>query len=271
MAAGESLKSLIGTGISLGSLVLHVICVFATYPNAMGKYFRALGSPLKSRPVGVSVTEVFPLPWVEMSRSDLDPKTGRRTLGKQAAAWVGMWVGCLNHLHCGQRSNVCLFKASAAQNRILDQLKSKATIMLQEEAIAPPSGDQINKLLRLKMDDYRQYGGTLPLGQRAGVPARAAVVDCAEALHDWLPALAAQCEDPSLLLRPRSEWPERARRRCVHLGPSYPSLIDEAVSVGLMELHPESEIPVVGGVHAWGGGLRLLKMIKKIVGFHQGK
>ena len=80
------------------------------------------------------------------------------------------------------------------------------------------------------------------------------MLDTADVLGVLAPVPAAQCDDPELSPTPRDLWPLHAKRRCVVLDASYSQLVSAAVEVGLVELKPVQDIPLVGDRSAWGGG-----------------
>ena len=200
----------------------------------------------RRRPQGVAEDSIFPLPLPLAVSPVRNPKRkGQHT----AQVLTHLWVAFMNVAYAGlDRPHVCRWVPSAAQSRCLGSLHERAQTFLAETPREVLGGElRIRNFLRLVGSDYEANAEVLPLGVRAGVPARAAQVDTLQVLSEDYPSLALKCRDPSALLREPLTFEEQPGPPFAHLHSSYPELIKKGVAADLFGLRQREEIPVVEG------------------------
>ena len=173
---------------------------------------------------------------------------------------TNMWILAINIMYAGETWELPRLQPSRAQQRAQVGFLHRARHFLRQLSARSPGGEEIKSFTRL---GSHEYGGAktaaVPLGTRAGVPQRAAVVDTAAALEVHYPGLARQCRDSEALLKLRSDWPEKPVKTFARLDATYPLLVDEGVRVGMLELAPEEQLEHLGGLPISGGAFAVPK------------
>ena len=119
-----------------------------------------------------------------------------------AVRFTNVWLALLHYLHDGLHFSLASWQGSAAQQRAQLRLLRRARAFLRRSPDVGTSGDGIRTFLKTTAAGYGSSAVVLPLGIRAGVPVRAAVVDTADVLRIFDAEVALQCEEPSALLFP---------------------------------------------------------------------
>ena len=235
--------------------VSNLRSVLAACPGSFKEFIHAMGGPLNERPPHQADHTLFPLPWISASAA---PLTSR---GDDKLVLANLWIGCLNWLALGDEWTICRWKASAAQRRMLDNVRECARHLLAQDLGGELGPEEFTKFLREELC-YGGHLGALPLGTRAGVPERAATVETADVLRKSRPDLARIVEDPEALLVPEDRWPNLPERAFTLVDSSYPALIRAAVDSGLQEWVPEGP-PCRGGREVDVGGFAVPKDLKE--------
>lgn len=195
MAAAGSLRTLLAGNFDAGAMARALVDWFRSFDGELGASFRRVVAPLRLRPAGVAVAAIFPLPWLP----HVPGRDGDHLFATPATTlWANIWVGLLNWMYGEKTADVCDFRPSAPQERVLQLLHDRALELTLYVSKVDMRGRAMHSLLQLHLDDYNDIGGVRPLGMRAGLPATAAVVDVQAALEKWDQLLAGQCSDPDL-------------------------------------------------------------------------
>ena len=214
----------------------------------LGEQLRYSSVPLRQRPDGCADEDIFPLPLLPYKK--LPSKGSSRVSAKRSAnvrVWVNLIIVCLNFLWSGAEACPSLFLPSAPQARIHANLRREVGSFLKRSLSSDKLGvDSIRKYLKEDEGAYNNFGHVLPVSSRAGLPGHASVVNTTAVLSDDFPELAAQCEDPSLLLLPRSQWPEVLPPPSVKVDETYGAVLNQAQSVDLHTELPKEELVHVG-------------------------
>ena len=226
--------------------LLESAAVTATiWEEAGGPIGSALRGSLHGRrreqnPMGISPSDVFPLPGVSLPNLRRWGRVGQGDL-HEVLAVVNVTVSCVNYLYCGVDGSMGNAPASAAQQRALQTIVG-SVVRFFLPSMARPSADEIQKQLRL-IGSYAGPGTTaIPLGDKGGLPPCGADIDVADVLKNNFPDIARQVVSPTALLLPRRLRPKKVKKRYASLAGSYPKLVDRLVGCGVCRLLPRKKI-----------------------------
>ena len=167
--------------------------------------------------------------------------------------FINPFIALLNLIMVGGVDGaIAAMSPTAAQTRVLQTITLQCRTFLRS---AP--GTSGESTIKSYLRDGSAYDAwvrerTLPLGERAGTPARAATVCLATALRRRRPEVAHQVREPSTILSPARMRPRVFRRPYIRLADSYPGYVQRNVRSGLQTLAPLKRVkhhgkPVVSG------------------------
>lgn len=194
---------------------------------------------LKDSENGCSMPHVFPLPPFCKDGKVVDYTMGSVSDNFAAAEahGVNLVQSVLNMLHGSQKVNYRFI--SAAHQRIQARLESGWRDMMMD--LDPMDVESIHEFLK-HQEHYAGGGPAIPLGSKGGVPSSAATVDLGTHLQENHPELAAQVEEPRLLLLPSRRRPLRVKRGHTWLHSTYPALVAQNVKAGLHVLRKQKQV-----------------------------
>ena len=178
----------------------------------------------------------------------------RRRQRDELAMFINPFIALLNLIMVGGVDGAtAAMSPTAAQTRVLQTITLQCRTFLRS---AP--GTSGESTIESYLRDGFAYDAwvrerTLPLGERAGTPARAATVCLATALQRRRPEVARQVREPSVILLPARMRPRVLRRPYIRLAESYPGYVQRNVRSGLQTLAPLKRVikhhgkPVVSG------------------------
>ena len=254
----DSLKSLQAGGS--GSKLFDIL--FQSIEDGSGilsRMLRSFSGKQVAREVGMAGDKIFPLPLMSFEHL---PKRGR---ARERAArrnslcrHVNICIVAMNWLYAGCESGTRL-GPSAVQLRVHKVLKDVVANFLRSGSTT--CGDQlIRDFLRESQHAYWTVGGhCLPLGLKAGVPDKAAVVDLHRVLSKFDKNIAKQIEHPGELLLPRHARPARLPRPFCKLSDSYPEYVKRNCRAGLQKLKPLKTIYKIKGRPLFSGAFAVAK------------
>lgn len=176
-----------------------------------------------------SPSHVFPLP--PMSRAGTVVEA--RSLGgiEDECIFYGgnLALAALNWLHGGQTEGFGIL--SAAHERVHSRVGCVLrALVMTDESILDHSG--LDSYLR-QSQLYSGLGVVLPLGERGGVPAKAADVPLASHLQKSFPEMSEQVLNPKALLLSSKQRPKRIQKGYTWVSSTYPSLVLKNIKAGL--------------------------------------
>ena len=185
--------------------------------------------------------DVFPLPLLPVVK----PRRGR---GRERAQKRGSFVklsnviiSTLNTFYTGPGQAITSrVKPSLAQLRVHDVVLEAVRDFLRGNLVACGDGD-IKRLLRYDMA-YGLEPWVVALGEQAGVPSRAAVVDLAAAVGENYPSISDQILDPEKLLLDEEDRPKKLPKAFVNVDRTYDAYVQRNVVAGLQELVGEEQV-----------------------------
>ena len=221
----DSLKSLQAGGNSSKLFDL----LFQTIEDGSGvlsRMLRSFSGKQTAREVGMASDKVFPLSLIAFERLPTRGRS-RERIAKRNSFYghVNICIVAMNWLCAGCESGARL-GPSAVQLRIHKVISDLLANFLRSGSTT--CGDHlIREFLRESQHAYWTVGGhCLPLGLKAGVPDKAAVVDLHRVLSKFDKKLAQQIEHPGELLLPRHARPARLPRPFCKLSDSYPEVCE---------------------------------------------
>lgn len=254
----DSLKSLQAGGNS--SKLFEIL--FQTIEDGSGvlsRMLRSFSGKQTAREVGMASDKVFPLPLIAFERLPTRGRSRERIAKRNSFnRHVNICIVAMNWLYAGCESGTRL-GPSAVQLRIHKVISDLVANFLRSGSTT--CGDHlIREFLRESQHAYWTVGGhCLPLGLKAGVPDKAAVVDLHRVLSKFDKKLAQQIEHPGELLLPRHARPARLPRPFCKLSDSYPEYVKRNCRAGLQKLKPLKTIYKVKGKPLFSGAFAVAK------------
>lgn len=191
---------------------------------------RELERPLKEGR-GHSDQQVFPISPMSMNGKFIKRGSGEDLETDVLYHGGNLLVSVLNWMHGGlgeAKHEVGLL--SAAHRRIHDRVSGvlRAMVVTDEPILTHGGLDTFLQQTQL----YSGCGVVLALGERGGVPEKAADVPLAQHMDTFDPGLAEQIRNPQVLLLPARKRPKRIKKGYVWVS-SYPELVKRNVQAGL--------------------------------------
>ena len=254
----DSLKSLQAGGNS--SKLFEIL--FQTIEDGSGvlsRMLRSFSGEQTAREVGMASDKVFPLPLIAFERLPTRGRSRERIAKRNSFnRHVNICIVAMNWLYAGCESGTRL-GPSAVQLRIHKVISDLVANFLRSGSTT--CGDHlIREFLRESQHAYWTVGGhCLPLGLKAGVPDKAAVVDLHRVLSKFDKKLAQQIEHPGELLLPRHARPARLPRPFCKLSDSYTEYVKRNCRAGLQKLKPLKTIYKVKGKPLFSGAFAVAK------------
>ena len=241
-------------------------CTLASVLVGLGDWLSFAGGPLglplrrghlvRPRVVefGKSSPVVFPVPLLRRGDAEL-AKFGRKHRDA-VLVWANMCIVALNDLYDGDGDYTMV--PTQAQRRVQGRMLMGVSRFLAAE-LAWPEAAVIQEVLR-HSDGYEPSRCVAePLGERGGVPDRAATVDLAGLLDEHFPGLAHQVRCPRSLLLSVDQRPARLKRPHTLVGPTYPSLVARNVAAGLQGYGSKKRVRKHRGVALVAGAFGVKK------------
>lgn len=229
----------------------------------LGRMIRNFSGKQKSRPLGVAGDEIFPLPLMFPSPLPRKGRSRLRTRRRNSLiSHVNICIVAFNWLYAGKEGG-SLLSPSAVQRRIHAVICEAVDSFLRSGSSA--SGEaEISGFLRESQHAYWTAGGhCLPLGLRAGVPEKAAVVDLHNILQKFDSALAKQIIHPGELLLPPRLRPRKLPRPFCKLDGTYGEYVKRNCKAGLQKLKPLKTIFKIKGKPLFSGAFAVAKNIEE--------
>ena len=239
--------------------VLDILSQMVSAGGHLGRMLQKYSGRQKPRPMGVADDEIFPLPL--MFPASL-PSRGRSRLRvrrrNSICSHVNVCIVALNWLFAGKEGG-SMTKPSAVQQRIHSVIFGAVDGFLRSGSSA--SGEAgISTFLRESQHAYWTAGGhCLPLGLKAGVPDKAAVVDLHNVLQNFDKTIANQVIHPGELLLPRHLRPRKLPRPFCKLDGTYAEYVKRNCKAGLQKLKPLKTIFKIKGRPLYSGAFAVAK------------
>ena len=257
MTAAAPLRCCLMDGGELQELVCALESAVAALPWPLSSLGTSGRQRLRRREPHRADSKIFPLPALSVKGGGDNDKHQAKLTGIRLA---NLWIVVLNWLYAGEEWDPASRVPTRAQQRLLDRISAGAAAFLRRSAVLTPGGEELRKALRMGGGGYGEAPRiSVPLGERAGVPDEAAMVDTAAALKDFHEVAALQCEEPDELLVDVPRSLDDSVRPFAHLARTYPKLIEKAEAAGLVELVAGSELPQLDDKPVYGGAFAVPK------------
>ena len=262
LSAAKSVRAL-AAGNSCASVLDILSDMISADDGHLGRMIRNFSGKQKSRPLGVAGDEIFPLPLMFPSPLPRKGRSRLRTRRRNSLiSHVNICIVAFNWLYAGKEGG-SLLSPSAVQRRIHAVIFEAVDSFLRSGSST--SGEaEISGFLRESQHAYWTTGGhCLPLGLRAGVPEKAAVVDLHNILQKFDIALAKQIIHPGELLLPPRLRPRKLPRPFCKLDGTYGEYVKRNCKAGLQKLKPLKTIFKIKGKPLFSGAFAVAKNIEE--------
>jgi len=225
----------------------------------LGMMLRRYSGRQHAREAGVADSQTFPLPLMRQVPLPVKGRSRERAKRRNLfCKYVNICIVAFNWLFAGAQCGSRL-KPSAVQQRI-HGIIFDSVVQLLRGGVSASGERQIGDFLRESQHAYWTVGGhCLPLGLKAGVPEKAAVVDLFDVLQKFDMKIAKQVQHPGELLLPRKLRPSRLPRPFCKLDSSYRDYVRRNCQAGLQKLKPLKTIYKVKGKPLYGGAFAVAK------------
>ena len=208
--------------------------------------------------LGHSPAHVFPLPPFSKNGAVVTkPGNSAPAVCPGLVDGANVVMAALNMMHGGPIDTGLRTVLTAAHRRVHAQIACALEAMvLTDEPILSSEG--LDGFLK-QSEHYSGSGVVLPLGERGGVPDKAADVELWRHLRGAFPEMAEQVVHPRALLLPSRRRPRCVKRGYTWLASSYPQLVKRNVRAGLHRLKKSREVAKHRGVKCLAGAFAVKK------------